>query len=165
MRLVIPAVQWRDAFLEMARECEAAGDERYALALRDFEAYLDSVEERRRSENLPEGRVPSTEFWLEDDGQIVGCARLRFRLTPELENEGGHIGYDVRPSKRRLGYGTALLRLALVEARAIGIARVRVTCDEDNVGSITVVERNGAALAGRGVSTETGRTIRHYWIE
>jgi predicted acetyltransferase len=66
---------------------------------------------------------------------------------------------------RRRGYGTALLRLALIEARARGIRRVRVTCDDDNLGSIKVIERNGGALDGRGVSKETGRTVRQYWIE
>ncbi len=164
MRLVTPSVQWRSAFLEMGRECESAGDDRYALALRDFEAYLRKVAAGRRSED-PEGWVPGAEFWLEEGGQIVACARLRLGLTPYLENEGGHIGYDVRPSMRRRGYGTALLRLVLVEARALGIQRVRVTCDDDNVGSIKVIERNGGSLAGYGVSMATGKTVRQYWIE
>lgn len=165
MRLVMPSAQWQSAFLEMARECESAGDQRYVLALGDFDAYLRKIETGRRGEGLPDGWVPGAEFWLEDDGTIVGCVRLRFGLTPDLEHEGGHVGYDVRPSMRRRGYGTALLRLALIEARARGIRRVRVTCDDDNLGSIKVIERNGGALEGRGVSKETGKTVRQYWIE
>lgn len=165
MRLVMPSAQWQSAFLEMARECEAAGEQRYALALDDFDGYLRRIEAGRRGDGLPDGWVPGTEFWLEHDGRIVGCVRLRFGLTPDLENEGGHVGYDVRPSMRRRGYGTALLRLVLIEARARGIRRVRLTCDDDNFGSIKVIERNGGALAGCGVSKETGRTVRQYWIE
>jgi predicted acetyltransferase len=165
MRLVTPSVQWQSAFLEMARECESAGERRYALALRDFEAYLRRIDAGRRREGLPEGWVPGTESWLVHEGKIVGCVRLRFELTPDLENEGGHVGYDVRPSMRRLGYGTALLRLALIEARALGLRRILVTCDEDNLGSIKVIERNGGVLAGRGMSKETGKTVRQYWIE
>ena len=165
MRLVTPSTQWQSAFLEMARECQSAGDLRYALALDDFDAYLRRVETGRRGVCLPEGYVPAAEFWLEDDGMIVGCVRLRLGLTPDLENEGGHVGYDVRPSARRRGYGTALLRLALVEARALGIGRVRVTCDDDNLGSIKVIERNGGVFAGSGVSKRTGKTVRRYWIE
>jgi predicted acetyltransferase len=152
------------AFEDMAREFEAVGEHRYALALRDFDAYLRTVESARRG-NVPNGRVPGAEFWLEHEGQIVACARLRFELTPDLEHEGGHIGYDVRPSTRRRGYGTALLRLALVEARALGIGRVRVTCDDDNTGSINVIERNGGTLDGRGISRLTGKMVRQYWIE
>ena len=134
MRLVIPAAQWQHAFLEMAHECETAGELRYTPALRDFAAYLCKVDASRRSEDLPEGWVPSAEFWLEHDGRIIACARVRLALTADLENEGGHVGYDVRPSMRRRGYGTTLLRLILVEARALGIERVRVTCDDDNIG-------------------------------
>jgi predicted acetyltransferase len=149
----------------MAREFEAAGEHRYALALQDFAAYLRGVEAGRRGSGLPNGWVPGAEFWLEHADQVVACARLRFGLTPDLEHEGGHIGYDVRPSMRRRGYGTALLRLTLLEARAVGIERIRVTCDDDNVGSINVIERNGGRLDGRGISKVTGKCVRQYWIE
>jgi predicted acetyltransferase len=165
MLLEQPSTRWRSAFLEMARDFEAAGEHRYVLALQDFDAYLSKVEAGRRVTDLPVGWVPAAEFWLEDAGRIVACARLRLALTPELMEEGGHIGYDVRPSMRRRGYGTALLRLALIEARALGIERVRVTCDADNIGSITVIERNGGTLDGRVTSKRTGKTVRQYWIE
>jgi predicted acetyltransferase/predicted nucleotidyltransferase len=149
----------------MARDCVDTGDQRYVPALRDFDAYLLKVEDERRSEGLPQGSVPRNEYWLEHDGGVIACSRLRLRLTPELENEGGHIGYDVRPSMRRRGYGTALLGLTLVEARALGLERVLITCDDDNVGSINVIERNGGVLTGRGVSAETGKSVRQYWID
>ena len=164
MRLVSPSAQWQSAFLEMARDCEAAGEHRYALALHDFDTYMREVDAARRGENLPDGWVPKTEFWLENDGRIVGCVRVRHALTPGLENEGGHVGYNVRPSMRRLGYGTAMLRLALAEARALGVDRICVTCDDDNVGSANVIERNGGVLSTRGVSPKTGKAIRQYWI-
>ena len=165
MRLIEPSVRWQFAFQEMAREFESANEHRYTLALQDFAAYLRGVEAGRRGNDLPNGWVPGAEFWLEDDDQVVACARLRFGLTPDLEHEGGHIGYDVRPSMRRRGYGTALLRLTLLEARALGIERIRVTCDDDNVGSINVIERNGGRLDGRSISKVTGKTVRQYWIE
>jgi predicted acetyltransferase len=139
MRLVEPAEQWRAAFLDMASEYSAAGDHRYDLALHDFGAYLRRIAEGRRTEGLPPGRVPGTECWLEEAGRIVACVRLRFLLTPELEREGGHVGYDVRPSMRRCGYGTALLRLVLPLVRQHGIQRVRITCDADNIGSRKII--------------------------
>jgi predicted acetyltransferase len=142
MRLVEPAEQWRATFLDMASECSAAGDHRYDLALHDFGACLRSIAEGRHTEDLLPGRVPGTEFWLEEAGRIVACVRLRFWLTPELEREGGHVGYDVRPSMRRRGYGTAVLRLALPLVRQHGIQRVRITCEADNSGSRKIIERS-----------------------
>ena len=165
MQLVEPTEQWRPAFLDMARECSAAGDHRYDLALDDFGAYLNKIVEGRRTESLPPGWVPGTEFWLEEAGRVLACVRLRFWLTPELEREGGHIGYDVRPSMRRRGYGTAVLRLVLPLVRQHGIARVRITCDADNIGSIKIIERNGGVLDSEEMSPDSGKLIRQYWID
>jgi len=145
----------------MAAECSAFGDTRYVLAMSDFPTYLRKIADGKREVQ----RVPGTEYWLEDSGKILACVRLRYRLTAELEQEGGHIGYDVRPTMRRLGYGTQLLRLALPMLREQGIGRVRITCDEDNVGSAKIIERNGGVLSGSGVSRESGKTVRQYWIE
>jgi hypothetical protein len=94
--LVEPSEKWECAFLEMAAEWSASGETRYAAALSDFPGYLRKVEDGRRDIQSAD-RVPGTEYWLEDGGKIVACVRLRFRLTAELEQEGGHIGYDVRP--------------------------------------------------------------------
>jgi predicted acetyltransferase len=161
---VTPSEAWQRAFQEMANEYQAARDPRYKLALADFPTYLARIAEGRKEEQ-PLGRVPGAEYWLEASGRILGCARLRFRLTPALEHEGGHVGYDVRPSARRQGYGTRLLALALVELAERGIRHVRVTCDDDNVGSLKIIERNGGALSGRAISASSGKWIRQYWID
>ena len=75
MRLVTPSTQWQSAFMEMAREYQSAGELRYALALADFDAYLRRIETGYRGDCLPEGYVPSVEFWLEHGGLIAGCVR------------------------------------------------------------------------------------------
>lgn len=165
MRLVEPSPVWKNAFLDMARECADAGDPRYALALEDFNSYLRRVESGRKPEGNPEGWIARTEFWSEENRTIVACVRLRLWLTPDQEYEGGHIGYDVRPSMRCRGYGTSLLALALEEARSRGIDRVRITCDADNMGSIKIIERNGGAYVGSVISVESQKLVRQYWIE
>jgi len=164
MQLIDPAPEWRTSFLDLAREFREQGDERHAPALADFEGFLRRIEQVRRGEALPPGWVPGRHFWLPDQGAIVGCLRLRFQLNAELEEEGGHIGYDVRPSARRRGYGTALLGLGLEQARALRILRVRLTVDSDNQGSIKIIERHAGVLAGEAVSRHSGKPIRQYWI-
>src|SRR4029077_13863118 len=95
---------------------------------------------------LAPGRVPGSQFWLVSSGRMLGCSRLRHWLTEELEYEGGHIGYDIRPSDRGRGLGTSLLRLTMDRAAALGIVKVRITCDATNRASIRVIEKNGGLL-------------------
>lgn len=165
-KLLDPSPDEREAFVGMARDWLDHGNDRYRLALEDFDAYLARVYRFRDPAQVPAGWVPGTEFWLQGDaGEIVACVRLRFWLSPALELEGGHIGYDVRPSSRGRGYGTAALRLALPEALRRGIERVRLTADADNLPSIKIIERNGGVLAGEATSERTGKPIKQYWIE
>jgi len=149
----------------MAGEYYAAGEERLKSALEDFPAYLRGLTDGARGVDLPPGRVPYTTFWLASGRRLIGRSTIRHRLTPELEHEGGHIGYDIRPSERRKGYGTLILRLTLGEARRLGLGRALLTCDTDNVGSAKVIEKNGGRLQDEAVSKISGKPISRYWIE
>lgn len=87
-----------------------------------------------------------------DGAEYLGRLAIRHRLTPRLLEGGGHIGYDVRPSARRRGHATAMLRAALPIAAGLGIDRALVTCNADNVGSRKVIEACGGEFEGqRGV--------------
>lgn len=163
MRLVEPSAHWEAAFIAMARESLAAGETRYARAITDFAAYLHKLDAARSVEEAALGLVPQLTFWLVDEDAVVGSLRLRTRLTPALSDEGGHIGYDVRPSLRRRGYGTRLLQLGLAQAHARGIRPVLITCDADNLGSIAVIERNGGVFSDESLSTRSGKLKRRFW--
>jgi len=150
----------------MAMEWRASGDDRYADALTSFADFLDRLEREGDESRLSERRVPSSHFWLLDGtGRVLACSRLRHRLVPQLEREGGHIGYDVRPSARRRGVGTRLLAYTLDEARTLGIERVLVTCDHDNHASARVIEKNGGVEIEPSVSDRTGQRVRRFWID
>ncbi len=149
----------------MAAEYSSAGEDRYDSAAEDFDAYLRGLRDGARGAGLAPGRVPHSTFWLASGRRLIGRSVVRYRLTPELEEEGGHVGYDIRPSERRKGYGTLILRLTLEEVRGLGLSRVLVTCDTDNVGSAKVIEKNGGRLESRGVSKRTGKLISRYRVE
>ncbi len=78
---------------------------------------------------------------------------------------GGHIGYEIRPSRRKQGYGTEILRLGLEKAKELGLQRVLVTCDEDNIGSKKIIEHNGGKFENAIVMEgDTVKKLR-YWID
>ncbi|GEB14691.1 GNAT family N-acetyltransferase [Pimelobacter simplex] len=108
-------------------------------------------------------RVPSTYFWIAagdggPDDELVGFLHLRHSLNPWLLEQGGHIGYSVKPSARRRGHAVAALRLGLQAAAGLGIDRVLVTCDADNEASRRTIEAGGGVL-----EDERSGKLR-YWI-
>lgn len=164
LKLDVPSDALRAEFLDMAADFAAHGESRYASAARDVAGYLRRIASEEHERGLAPGRVPASQFWLASDGRMVGCSRLRHWLTEELEYEGGHIGYDIRPSDRGRGLGTSLLRLTMARAAALGIVRVRVTCDARNRASIRVIEKNGGRLEATVRSRTREEMICQYWI-
>ncbi len=110
---------------------------------------------------LEDDQVPGALLWIVDGDpeQLVGFVSIRFELNDFLLEEGGHVGYSVRPSRRRQGYAGRALRLSLDVLRERGVTRVLVTCDDDNAGSARTIENEG------GVLEDVRRGKRRYWIE
>lgn len=163
-RLVSPRESLRDGFVEMAREFADSGDDRYALARTDFDAYLAAGRRFAADADTPPDRVPMDELWLVDGDRVLGGSRLRHRLIPALERDGGHIGYDVRPAERGRGYGHRLLALALLRARRLGLDRALLTCETANAASARVIERAGGREIEGSISPRTGAAMRRYWV-
>jgi predicted acetyltransferase len=131
----------------------------------DWSACLERLEERRRGVDLSPDQVPATFLVADVGGVIVGRAQIRHHLNDFLEREGGHIGYCVLPDYRRRGYATKILRQSLTVIRAIGVDRVLVCCDDDNAGSIAVIESCGGELDSVTSSGPSAPLTRRYWID
>jgi predicted acetyltransferase len=98
-------------------------------------------------------------LWIVDGDVFLGSLAIRHELNDFLLNEGGHIGYSVRPSARRRGHAVKALADALPMARELGIFRALITCDEDNAGSRATIEKNG------GIYEDTRNGKRRYWVD
>jgi len=154
----------------MVAEYAAAGEDRYQnieeIERGDFAAYVRRLRDNAAGAHLPADYVPSSTFWLLRDGKtILGVSRLRHHLNDHLRVTGGHIGYDIRPSQRRRGYGTRILALTLEKALARGLKRVLVTCLADNVASARIIEKSGGLLQDEIFSEPMGGRLRRYWID
>lgn len=167
MKLIKPEHKYYRSYLDAIKE-----DELYSpLTERIFssdENYFDRVKNYELGINLPVGYVKSTQLWLIDNEEFIGEVGIRHQLTPTLLNLGGTIGYEVRYSRRKQGYGSKMLALTLqyIKDHLPYIKKVLITCNDDNIGSYRVMEKNGAILGEKVLAIEDGKEIliRKYWI-
>jgi predicted acetyltransferase len=131
---------------------------------RPWPEYVRMLARWRRGVDLPADRVPGTFLLAQVGSDVVGRASVRFELNEVLTVHGGHIGYGVRPGFRHRGYAGEILRQSLVVARAEGVDRVLVTCDEDNPASAAVIQKNGGVETERWIR-EDGAVNRRFWID
>jgi len=179
-RLVDPDPRFRTSFLEAADEFAAEGlpayagipnlkpSARFPGALFTREGLADAAEFERMvayllADRLPEtprppGWVPCTVTWIVEGDAYVGRISVRHELTRDLLTWGGHIGYGVRPSRRRRGAATSALLGVLPLCHGLGIDPALVTCDVDNEASRRTIERAG------GVYEDTREGKLRFWV-
>jgi len=171
LRLIEPHEELELEFMAVMREFVASGEYQkwgYELEIENenFGKYVQNRLDWKEGRNLPKGWVPASTFWLiRGDNTILGTSSLRHELTEHLRRIGGHIGFNIRPSERQKGYGTVILALTLEKAKELGLKRVLVTCDDNNIGSAKVIEKNGGVLEDKYSNDELEQPKRHYWIE
>ena len=133
-----------------------------------FEEALDRClkmenEEYAKSVN----RCPGKTFLLirEDDNRIVGSINVRWNLNEAMLKFGGHIGYGIRPTERRKGYNKINLYLGMIEAKKIGLDKVMLDCDVNNLGSDKTLKALGGTLERTEVDPSDGVLTNVYWFD
>jgi predicted acetyltransferase len=171
VKLELPDVKYKPSFIAAVHEFQTSKTGgRDILRLdpnnleHDFSNYVQGQLRLDDPAHLEPGKVLDSEFWLVNDLEFLGRVALRHELHERLRLHGGHIGYEIRPSQQRKGYGTLILKLVLEKARAISLERVLLTCDVDNLGSRGVIEANGGELEGEFQLDFYEKPIRRYWI-
>lgn len=168
MKLIFPSKKYLSSYLEALKEYADNKVDTY----RFFDAancdIFKKFDDYKMGNNLPKGYVKATYFWLVDKRDFVGEISIRHELTPDLLRFGGNIGYGVRFSKWNLGYGALMLKMALSYAkREIGLDKVLITCNDDNLASARVIEKNGGILQDKIFNSlpDGDRITRRYWID
>ena len=166
LQLVKPEKKYAESWWQALQEFEAEqvdGFWNIPCRPKSPEEYIQRSEEHSRGKNVPEYWVPSETYWLIDNDIFVGHVNIRYTLNDILKKEGGNIGYAIRPSERRKGYGAEILRRALPKAKEIGLPKVLITCDNTNIASAKIIEKNSGILHD---TVETnGKLVRRYWID
>lgn len=167
LKLVELDYNYNKQLADMMEEWSASGEKIVPYSIRkndykEFDTYLRGFEDEG---NEVDGHVPATTlFCLDEDRDIfVGAVNIRHYLNESLLLNGGHIGDGIRPSERRKGYATSMIGLALEECRRLGISKVLMVCDKNNIGSAKSIINNGGILENE-IEID-GITEQRYWID
>jgi len=173
MRFVFPNKEYEQKAIEFIQEFRdydspingTGGLDRF-LENATYQDWLLKIEADRDIANIPEDRVPAyTYFYVrEDDDKIIGMINIRLALNDFLRKEGGHIGYSIRPTERRKGYGTRMLREVLEFLKPIGLTNIIITCGKENLASAGVIKNCGGVLEAEFYSDVFNQVIQRYRI-
>lgn len=171
IKLVEPDFSYKNQVLSYIEDHHKIGDNNLyggggLNKMSTYEEWLKSIKDKALGINVPSDKVPSSTFLAVDSSnKMIGIVTIRHMLNEALLNDGGHIGYGVRPSERGKGYATEILRLSLIKAKELGIDKVLVTCDVTNLASAKVIEKNGGLFEDIRVSKHDWSQSKRYWIE
>ncbi len=134
------SVKFKDSFIEAVEEYKAVDSiERKDINKlnikdleSDFPSYIANLLSEQEGKNFPEGYILQTTYWLIDGNDFVGRDSIHHKLTENLLKEGGHIGYDIRPSKRKMGYGKKALKLGTICNYSISFEAKKVRLKSNN---------------------------------
>lgn len=131
-----------------------------------FNSFLEELKKNKNMKLYKPNLVDQTTYILTDENNhIYGGTNIRHELNEDLLNHGGHIGYLIRTTERKKGYGTLMLKLALEKCKLLHIEKVLVTCREENIGSAKVIENNNGIYENSFTNIKDGKTYRRYWIK
>lgn len=173
MKLTFPNPKYKDKamrfineFYEYDSEINGSGGLDRYLKDGTYEEWLEKVTADIDIANIPSPRVPAlTYFYIrDDDDEIIGMINLRLALNDFLREEGGHIGYCVRPTARRRHYATDMLDEALRVYDTLCINEVIISCDKSNIASAKVIRNCGGELSAEFYSENFGAVIQRYVV-
>jgi len=168
LKLISPSTTYQAAYQKMLEDWNTTDEQKVPFTIRyehqDFEALVKKLRSHEKGENLWEGGVPNSSFWLVNEaGEIVGTSNLRHFINERFERVGGHIGYGVPPSQRKKGYATKILALTLQIAKEKHqVKKALITCYTENIGSIKTILNNNGVFFKTEIVDE--RPTNFYWI-
>lgn len=173
MRFIFPkeeyeqqAIEYIQEFHDYKSDINGTGGLDAYLKTSTYQDWLMKVQCDRDLANIPANRVPAyTYFYVrEEDNKIIGMINIRLALNDFLRKEGGHIGYCIRPTERKKGYATEMLKEALLFLKPIGLSNIIITCDKENPASAGVILNCGGILEDEFYSQTFNEIIQRYII-
>ena len=160
-------IEYINEFVEYNSDINGTGSLDKILEGYTFEQALErclNMENKDYAEKF--GRCQGKTFLLvrENDNRIVGTINVRWNLNDAMLRFGGHIGYGIRRTERRKGYNKINLYLGMMEAKKVGLEKVMLDCDVNNLGSDRTLKALGGKLERTEIDPSDGVLTNVYWF-
>jgi predicted acetyltransferase len=154
--LVKLSIEFEQEYLGMIDEWRKSGKKFTPWILKfdtsDFPAFIEKLEVLNKGIGVSSNSVKNSTYWLIDENnRVIGAINIKYKLNESLIDRVGYVEYGIRPSERRKGYETEMLRQALVIVKAIGIKKVIITCDKEDIRFAKITIKNVGVLESGGI--------------
>ena len=161
--------QYQEAYLLSLKKIKLGKMKDHDLIFSDLNKIniIQKTLDAKDDKKLKNGYVPAYYFFLIDNDKFIGEIHIRIKLTSSLLNFGGNISYGINPKYWNMGYGNIILKLGLEKIFELGInSDILITCDDDNIASSKIIEKNGGKLENIVKNNYNNKEIitRRYWI-
>ncbi len=161
-------IDYINEFVEYNSDINGTGSLDKILEGYTFEQALErclNTEDKEYAEKVGRCQSKTSLLIREDDNRIVGTINVRWNLNEAMLQFGGHIGYGIRPTERRKGYNKINLYLGMIEAKKVGLDRVMLDCDVENIGSDKTLKALGGSLERTEIDPSDGILTNVYWFD
>lgn len=160
-----PSLDLIPSFIDRLREQIKAGKPiRTEEEIAEIEKDPDKALQKYLSLIPEEGRLPAINLWYVEENQFIGRLSIRTQLNEDFAIFGGNIGYSITVNEQGKGHGTHMLWDGLTYCKDnLPLEKVLITCDETNIASIKVIEKNGGILENT-INHPKNGLVRRYWI-
>lgn len=170
IKLIRPNQKYKKEYFDYLNEVKLSGDisKLGEVALKEnenFNMMLSRTMSIREDENMLEKHGVRNVFWILYNNEIVGSANVRENLNEKTYYTIGNVGYYIKKSARNNGYATKALKLIKEYYKSIGINRILLMCEEDNIESQKVILNNDGILEKTIKKSNTNNNILCYWID
>ncbi len=142
--LVAPDTRYKGSFIQAVKDRLITSEhpEWVRSKMENFEEHLGYIQKLKEGKGA-KGSTPQTIYWLVKGDKYLGEIHIRHRASGKIPN---HIYYDVAPRERNKGYGKLILKLGLEKAKELGLNKVILVCNQNNIASSKIIEANGGIL-------------------
>ena len=169
MKLVNPTLKYKNSYLDLVKCAKANGDiSEMGNAYRENESFdemIKRLKNRAKGKKISKRDVPSSIKWIIEKKEVVGTIDLRHFLNKDYFERLGHVAYYIHPLKRKKGYATKALNLAIKWYKKMPINKILITCYSNNEASKKVILKNGGILEKCVIDKQSDKMINRYFIK